>query len=87
MAIHSEMQALDRLLLPLRECFDAETALRITAMQADLETQARLDLLAERHTEGLLSEEDRQEYEALVRAGLLVSVLQAQARRYLHGQQ
>ena len=39
--------------------------------------------LARKSTEGQLTPEEREEYEALIRAGQLVALLQAKARRLL----
>jgi hypothetical protein len=83
MLIPIENQALERLLAPVSDCFTVEAALRLSALRSDEFTQQRLELLAERHSEDTLTAPEREEYEALVRAGLLVSVLQAQARRFL----
>jgi len=45
--------------------------------------QARIEELADKCTEGRLTSEERDEYEALIRVGNFVAVLQAKARRLL----
>ena len=79
----TEIRTLDRLLDPLRECFTPEVAAQIAALRADPATQARLDELAERNAAGTITADEREEYEALVRAGNLIAVLQAKARASL----
>jgi hypothetical protein len=58
----------------------AESPLRL---RADAEMQARIEELADKCTEGTLSEEERQEYDAMMRVGNFVAILQAKARRLL----
>jgi hypothetical protein len=52
-------------------------------LQADPDAQARMEILAEKANEGTLSAEERREYESWVRAGTMISLLQAKARLYL----
>lgn len=52
-------------------------------LQADPDAQARMEILAEKANEGTLSDEERREYESWVRAGTMISLLQAKARLYL----
>ena len=79
----TQIQTLDRLLDPLRECLTPEVAAGIAGLQADTATQARLDELAEKTAEGTITPDERSEYEALVSAGNLIAVLQAKARAAL----
>ena len=50
------------------------------ASRADARTQARVDELAEKCTDGQLTPEERNEYEAYVQASTLIGILQAKAR-------
>jgi hypothetical protein len=59
----SASSVLDSLLDRLSECLDAESARRVAEFQVDERVQARVATLAERANEGLLSEEERAEYE------------------------
>jgi hypothetical protein len=72
--------ALDRLLDPVGRCFTPEVARALIALRADEETQARIDELADKCTEGTLSPAERAEYEAYVAAIDLLAILQAKAK-------
>ena len=45
--------------------------------------QERIDILAERANEGLLTEDERAEYEAIINAADFISMLKLKARRNL----
>ena len=55
----------------------------LVELRTDPETEARMEILAGKANEGTLSVEDRREYESWVRAGSMMSILQAKARLYL----
>lgn len=74
---------LDRFLDPLTRCLTAPVAKAIVALRADPVIQARIDELAEKCTEGRLSDVEEQEYEAYVDAIDLVAILQDKAREAL----
>ena len=63
-----------------------DLAKRIVDLRADEATQARLEELAEKCSEGLLTPEEQRDYESYVEAIDVVSILQAKARRLLQGQ-
>jgi hypothetical protein len=73
----------DRLLDPVARCFTPEVAQRIADLRADAPTQARIDELAAKSREGLLTEPERREYGAYVEAIDLIGILQAKARAIL----
>jgi hypothetical protein len=75
--------ALDGLLDSLSRCLDAESAQRVVELRVDPAVQARVDDLAERANEGLLTPDERDEYEAIVNAADLISILKLKARRHL----
>jgi hypothetical protein len=75
--------SLDNLLDPFSRCLDVESALRITEFRIDKRVQTRIDSLAEKANEGVLSDDERTEYESLVNAADLVSILKLKARRHL----
>lgn len=75
--------SLDRLLDPFAGCFSPEVAAKLADLRADDEMQARIDYLAERANEGLLTAEEREEYVAYVHAIDVIAVLQAKARAVL----
>jgi hypothetical protein len=74
---------LDQFLDPLSRCLDAESALRVLALDVPAAVQARVDTLAELANEGLLTDDERAEYEAIVNAEDLVAILKLKARRHL----
>ncbi len=74
---------LDSLLDPLSRCLDAESARRVTEFRIDPAVQSRIETLAERANDGVLSEEERAEYEAFINAGDFISILKLKARRHL----
>ena len=77
---------LDRLLEPVSRCLTPEAARQLVALRADPQFQERLDVLADRCTEGLLTPEEREEYETYVRAIHIIAILQAKARKLLANQ-
>jgi len=74
---------LDRLLEPLALTLTPAAARDLVNFRADSETQARIAELAEKCNEGKLTPQERQEYEAFVRAIDLIAILQSKARRLL----
>jgi hypothetical protein len=74
---------LDKMLEPVSRCFTPEVARRLVELRADSDLQARMDKLADKSTEGALTQQERSEYETYVRAGNLISILQAKARKFL----
>ena len=77
---------LDRLLEPVSRCPTPEAARQLVALRADPQFQERLDVLADRCTEGLLTPEEREEYETHVQAIHIIAILQAKARKLLANQ-
>jgi hypothetical protein len=74
---------LDRLIGPLGDCLTAESARRLLALKADRELQARVDYLAERCNEGLLTSDEQAEYSNYVSFGTFVAILKSKARQLL----
>jgi hypothetical protein len=77
---------LDRLLEPLADCLSLDVAAKIVGLRADEEMQERIDYLADQANEGLLSEEEREEYTGYLHAVDVIAVLQAKARAMLRRQ-
>ena len=77
----SAMTVLDEFLDPLSRCLDAESARRVMDWCIPLPVQERMDVLAQRANEGLLSDEERSSYEALINAADFVSILKIKASR------
>jgi hypothetical protein len=74
---------LELMLEPLSRCFDTESARRVAELGVDPVVQARVDLLAERANEGLLTAEEQAEYEAYINVYDLISILKMKAQRQL----
>ena len=76
---------LDRMLDPVGRALSPEAARQVVSLRADAEAQARIDELADRCTEGLLTPEERDEYASLIAAASVIALLQAKARASLGG--
>ncbi len=74
---------LDRLLEPLAGCLSPDSAAKVADLRADETMQTRIDYLAEQANEGLLTEEEREEYSGYLHAIDVITVLQAKARSQL----
>ncbi len=74
---------LDRLMDPLSECLTTESARRLLALKADSTLQARVDYLAGRCNEGLLTPAEETEYGKYVSYGTFVAILKSKARQLL----
>lgn len=74
---------LDRMLDPLSRCLDAESARRVAELSIDPVVQARVDLLAERANEGLLTPEEQAEYDAYINADDFIATIKMKAKRSL----
>jgi hypothetical protein len=61
-----------------------DLAERIVDLRADDQIQSRVDQLADKCNEGLLTPEERTEYEAYIGALEIISILQAKARSMLN---
>jgi hypothetical protein len=79
--------AIEGVLSAVTACFDRASAEALLRLRAPASLQERIELLAGRNTEGLLTPEEREEYESLVRVGTFVAILQARARRQLAANQ
>jgi len=80
----STSNVLDGLLDPLSRCLDAESARRLVELRIAPPVQARIDTLAEQANEGLLTDDERAEYEALINAADFISILKSKASRHLN---
>jgi hypothetical protein len=74
---------LDSLLDPLSRCLDTGSARRVAEFRVAANVQERVDTLAERANEGLLSADERAEYEAFVNASDFIAILKLKALRHL----
>jgi hypothetical protein len=81
MATVSESSAFDRGVTPVLQIVLPDRAKSVVTYQPDPSLAARIEELAEKSTEGELTEEERAEYAGYVRANKFVSILKRQAER------
>ena len=74
---------LDELVAPLGDCLTPESARRVLALKASPKLQARVDDLAQRHAQGLLTPEEQAEYGEYVSYSTFVAILKSKARQLL----
>jgi hypothetical protein len=74
---------LARLLEPVTESLNTEAARKLIRLKADKKTQARVNKLAAKCNEGMLTPAEHAEYERYVAVGNLIAILQAKARLIL----
>ena len=79
----ADVVLLDELLDPLARCLDAESAKRVAEFRVSPAVQEKVDSLAERANEGLLTDVERADYEGLINAADFVAILKLKARRNL----
>jgi hypothetical protein len=82
-AANSAHIVFERVLGAVGECLDRQSAEALIRLRADQQMQGRIEELADKSTEGIITPEERDEYEALVRVGNFVAILRAKARRLL----
>ena len=76
-----DMTAFDRGVRPVAQIVFPEKAQAVLGFRPDPELQRRIDELAEKSTESLLTEAERAEYECYVRANKFIAILQRLARQ------
>jgi hypothetical protein len=74
---------LEQLVGRLADCLTAESARRVVDLKADRRLQIRVNDLADRCTEGLLTPEAAAEYDSCVKFGTFVAILKSKARQLL----
>lgn len=86
MATAFDTDAFERATDPLLKFFDAKQAKALVAYRGDETLQARIEELADKHSEGQLTQEERAEYEGYVSANKFIAILQAKARKLVDNQ-
>jgi hypothetical protein len=86
MATSPEMAAFERSVRPLLEIVLPEKAQAVIGFRGDPGLHERIDELAEKSTEGQLTEAERAEYAGYVRANKFIAILQQHARRLIEPQ-
>jgi len=79
----SPLQVLNDLLDPLSRCLDVESARRVVNLRIGPVVEEKIRALAEKANEGLLSDDERADYEAIVNTADIISILKLKAERYL----
>lgn len=79
----TDANAFDRATEPVFRILNREQARQIIDFHGDENLQQRIEELAEKASEGQLTDEERAEYEGYVEANDFIAVLQAKARRLL----
>jgi len=83
MSPSEQSNVLDRVLDPFAASLTPEAAMQIVNFQADKQTQARLDELADKANEGSLTAAECEEYDKYLDALRFITVLQTKAHRLL----
>lgn len=76
-----DMTAFDRGVRPVVQIVFPEKARAVLAFRPDPALQTRIEELAEKATEGRLTDGERAEYEGYVRANKFIAILQRLARQ------
>jgi hypothetical protein len=73
----------DKILDQFANCLNEEAARRIVELKFDDETLARVELLGDKANEGLLSDEESEEYKSYVEIGDVIALLKLKAKQVL----
>lgn len=80
-----ERNIISKMAEPFFESLTPESAKRLAELRTQPSIQMRVTELAKKCNEGMLTEEERAEYESMVRLGNLFAVLKARAKALLAG--
>jgi hypothetical protein len=83
MVVSNPDDVLQHVFESLADCLTPEVAQRILEIRVDPRIQPRVDILADKANEGLLTSDERAEYEAYIEACDLLAILKAYARSVL----
>ena len=79
----SSVDLLNDLLDPLSRCLDADSARRVAECRVGPAVKERIQVLADKANDGLLSEDERADYEAIINTAEIISILKLKAQRQL----
>ena len=79
----SPLDVLNEILDPLSRCLDAESARRVAEYRVGPAVEEKIRVLAERANEGLLNENERADYEAIINTADIISILKLKTQRHL----
>lgn len=74
------MNAMESMLSSVADTLDVSALRALVEMRASVEAAERMDWLAERANQGLLTEEERHEYHSAISFGNFLGLLQSKAR-------
>jgi hypothetical protein len=77
--------AFDRGISPVIQMLSPQQAQQLVEYRGDEWLRRRIDELASKSNEGLLTTQEKAEYEGYVRANKFVAILQAQAKKLFNG--
>jgi hypothetical protein len=83
----STTDLLEQMLDPVVDCLTPEAARTVVSLRAPAEMQARLDQLADRANEGLLTPSESADYEKFRATFHVLTLFQSKARQLLSAQQ
>ncbi len=79
----SQSPLIDDLITPLSKCFTDESAQRLLRLRAGKKLQAKIDELADKCTEGKLTDAEKSAYESYISFGTFIALLQSKTRQRL----
>ena len=79
----SSLDVLNDILDPLSRCLDAESARRVAEFRVGPAVEEKIRVLAEKANEGLLDEDERADYEAIINTAEIISILKLKTQRHL----
>jgi hypothetical protein len=77
------LPTIDALLDPVARCFTPNTARSLVSLRPDPAVPRHMEELGRKAAEGSLTPAERQEYQALIEVGDVISILQLKARLQL----
>ena len=77
------VELLNDLLDPLSRCLDEESARRVAEFRIGPSLEEKIRVLAEKANDGLLDEDERAHYEAIINTADIISILKLKAQRQL----
>ena len=80
-----DIAAFDRGINPVLQLLSPQQAQQLVEYRGDERLRQRIDELASKSNEGLLTPNELAEYEGYVRANKFVAILQAQAKKLFNG--
>ena len=83
MSVLTDAAAFDRAIEPVLRILSRDQAIQIIDFHGDEDLQRRIEELAEKASEGELTDDERAEYQGYAQANKFIAVLQAKARRLL----